>query len=221
MDHADHHFYSRIHVQKKKAVKKGIAFFDFDGTITSRDTLLAFISFSNGRMNFLSGFLLHAPWLIAYKLNIISNQKAKEKVLAYFFRGIKLEKFEKLCAEFSEIILPQLIRPAALEEIRKLQAKDIKVVVVSASPKNWIQSWAEKTGVELMATELEIKNDTVTGKIRGNNCHGEEKVRRIREKYVLTDFDEIYAYGDTSGDQPMLKLATSAFFRPFRKESAV
>jgi HAD superfamily hydrolase (TIGR01490 family) len=202
-------------------VKKGIAFFDFDGTITSRDTLLAFISFSKGRMNFLSGFLLHAPWLIAYKLNIISNQKAKEKVLAYFFGGMKLEKFTKLCAEFSEIILPQLIRPAAIEEILSLQSKGFQVVVVSASPKNWIQSWAEKTGVELMATELEVKNDSITGKIRGNNCHGEEKVRRIREKYVLANYEEIFAYGDTSGDRPMLNLATTSFFRPFREGNAV
>jgi hypothetical protein len=62
-----------------------LLFFDFDGTITTKDTLLEFIKFSKGKLNFLSGFLIYSPFLVAYKLGIISNQSAKEKVLATFF----------------------------------------------------------------------------------------------------------------------------------------
>jgi phosphoserine phosphatase len=29
-------------------------------------------------------------------------------------------------------------------------------------------------------------------------------------------YDEVYAYGDTKGDKPMLELATFKFYRPFR-----
>jgi phosphoserine phosphatase len=60
------------------------------------------------------------------------------------------------------------------------------------------------------------KNDMITGKIVGKNCHGEEKVRRIMEQYVISDYSSIHAYGDTSGDRPMLALAHHSFFRPFR-----
>ena len=77
MDHADHCIGSGIYLQKEKIVKKGIAFFDFDGTITTKDTLLEFIKFSKGNLLFYAGFLLNLHFLVAYKLKIISNQAAK------------------------------------------------------------------------------------------------------------------------------------------------
>ena len=40
-------------------MNKGIAFFDFDGTITTKDTLLEFIKYSRGTMSFYWGFLLN------------------------------------------------------------------------------------------------------------------------------------------------------------------
>jgi phosphoserine phosphatase len=56
----------------------------------------------------------------------------------------------------------------------------------------------------------------ITGRIEGKNCHGEQKVIRIQEEYNLSDYQEIYAYGDSSGDKPMLGLATNSFYKPFR-----
>lgn len=217
MDHVYHWLHTRGHVQKKKAVKKSIAFFDFDGTITTKDTLLEFIRFSKGNFKFFVGFLLNVPYLVAYKMKIISNQTAKEKILGFFFKNTPVDKFSELCSSFSKNILPKLIRSKALEEIRKLEGQGFLIVVVSASPQNWIQSWAGETGVELIASCLEVKEEKLTGKLLGRNCHGEEKVRRISEKHIIANYDTIYAYGDTSGDLPMLKLATSAFYRPFRK----
>jgi HAD superfamily hydrolase (TIGR01490 family) len=197
-------------------VKKGIAFFDFDGTITTKDTLLEFIKFCKGNFRFYLGFLLNSPYLVAFKTKIISNQAAKEKVLQYFFRGTSVGDFEKLCQSFTKGKLPSLIRPGALKEISKLKQENYVVVVVSASPQNWIKEWADQAGVELIASRLEVKNDMITGKILGKNCHGEEKVRRIMEKYVITDYTSIHAYGDTSGDRQMLALAHNSFFKPFR-----
>ena len=62
-----------------------IAFFDFDGTITTKDTLLEFIKFYKGKYQFYLGFLVYSPFLVAYKLKIIPNYVAKQKVLQYFF----------------------------------------------------------------------------------------------------------------------------------------
>ena len=197
-------------------MKKGIAFFDFDGTITTRDTLLEFIKFCKGSFRFYFGFLVNSFFLVAYKTKIISNQSAKEKVLQYFFRNTPVDVFKKLCEDFTQKNLPSLIRPGALQEIKKLKNENYVVVVVSASPENWIRQWADQNGVELIASRLEAKEGKITGKIIGKNCHGEEKVRRIMEKYVITDYTTIHAYGDTSGDRPMLALATNSFFKPFR-----
>jgi phosphatidylglycerophosphatase C len=198
-------------------VKKGIAFFDFDGTITTKDTLLEFIKYCKGSLQFYVGFLLHSPWLVAYKINIISNQKAKEKVLRYFFKNTSEDVFRDHCSAFATKVIPQLIRPKALDEIRKLQAAGITVVIVSASPENWVMKWAEMLSVQTIATRLVIENGRITGDISGKNCHGEEKVNRIREQYSLEAYEDIYAYGDSGGDKPMLQLAKHKFYKPFRQ----
>ncbi|HEY6956906.1 MAG TPA: HAD-IB family hydrolase [Flavisolibacter sp.] len=196
-------------------MKKGIAFFDFDGTITKKDTLLEFIKFTKGSFGFYLGFLLNLPYLIAYKLKIISNQSAKEKVLRFFFHGIAIEEFNRRCQEFAEQVVPKLVRTKALDEIERLKAMDIKVVVVSASPENWIEQWTKRLGLELIASRLEVSGGKVTGKILGKNCHGDEKVVRIKEVYDLTNYNIIAAYGDSGGDKPMLALADQAHYRPF------
>ena len=196
-------------------MKKGIAFFDFDGTITKKDTLLEFIKFTKGSFGFYLGFLLNLPYLIAYKLKIISNQSAKEKVLRFFFHGIAIEEFNRRCQEFAEQVVPKLVRTKALDEIERLKAMDVKVVVVSASPENWIEQWTKRLGLELIASRLEVSGGKVTGKILGKNCHGDEKVVRIKEVYDLTKYNIIAAYGDSGGDKPMLELADQAHYRPF------
>jgi phosphatidylglycerophosphatase C len=197
-------------------VKKGIAFFDFDGTITTKDTLLEFIKYCKGSFPFYSGFMLNSPWLVAYKLKIISNQKAKEKVLGYFFKGTAAETFDEQCRQFAMEIIPSLIRPGALEEIKKLQNEGATVVIVSASPVNWVMRWAEKHSLLTIATILETQGGKLTGKIVGRNCHGEEKVSRITKQYTLSDYETVYAYGDSSGDKPMLNLAKHKHYKPFR-----
>ncbi|MFL5808985.1 MAG: HAD family hydrolase, partial [Flavisolibacter sp.] len=168
---------------------KKIAFFDFDGTITTKDTLLEFIKFDKGSFRFLLGFLINSPYLLAYKLKIISNQSAKEKVLQFFFHDTPLSAFNEKCAAFVSGELPKLIRPKALEEIEKLQEKGSEVVIVSASPENWIRHWADSLRVQLIASRLEVKDGKVTGKILGKNCHGDEKVCRINEKFNLKEYD--------------------------------
>lgn len=199
-------------------MKREIAFFDFDGTITTKDTLLEFIKFTKGRFAFALGFFLNSPYLLAYKARIISNQSAKEKILSFFFRNTSVDIFKGYCHEFSATVLPRLIRPGALQEIRRLQQNGTVVVIVSASPENWIRHWADDMQVQLLASQLEVKEGRITGKLIGKNCHGEEKVRRIMESYILSDYDHVLAYGDTSGDKPMLQLAKTSFFRPFREK---
>jgi phosphatidylglycerophosphatase C len=193
-----------------------IAFFDFDGTITTRDSLLEFIKFSKGRPHFYLGFLLNSPWLLAYKVGLISNQAAKERIMRFFFGGMSMPAFQSLCDRFSAEVLPGLVRPKARMEIERLRALDTRIVIVSASPENWLSDFSKQSGADLIATRLATKGERITGRIEGLNCHGEEKVIRIKKAYRLSDYDERYAYGDSRGDRPMLALATISFFRPFR-----
>jgi HAD superfamily hydrolase (TIGR01490 family) len=195
---------------------KRIAFFDFDGTITTKDTLLENIKFHKGSLWFYFGFLLNAPYLVAFKAKIISNQMAKEKVLKFFFGGNDEISFQKKCDDFATAKLPEMIRPKAVHEIKKHLEQGTEVVIVSASASNWFRKWANEHNLQMISTTLEVHNNKVTGKIAGNNCYGEEKVALINQRYNLKEYDEIYCYGDTSGDKPMLALGTRTFYKPFR-----
>ena len=197
-------------------MKRVIAFFDFDGTVTMKDTLLEFIKFSKGSLRFYLGFLINSPILVAYKIGIISNQIAKEWMLRYFFSGKSLESFQQQCDLFAEQVLPSLLRSKAITEINKLKEFGADVVIVSASAENWIKKWTDSLNLQLLATRLATKNEKITGKINGKNCHGPEKVSRIKEKFNLADYSDIYCYGDTAGDKPMLDLGSIKFYKPFR-----
>jgi HAD superfamily hydrolase (TIGR01490 family) len=149
-------------------------------------------------------------------MKLMPNDRAKQRVLKYFFGGMKAYDFQAACDDFASTRLPQLIRPRALQEMKKLKAGNVEIVIVSASAGNWIRKWSDSLSLELISTSLEIKDGLLTGKIAGNNCYGEEKVRRIRASYDLSRYETIYAYGDTPGDRPMLTLAGHAFYKPFR-----
>ncbi len=193
-----------------------IAFFDFDGTITTKDTLLELIKFQKGKTAFYFGFVLHAPWLIAYKLKLFPNDHVKQKMLKFFFGGMPEVTFQANCDFFAKSKIPAMVRPGALREIEDLKVRGFEVVVVSASAENWLRNWTDQLGLQLIATQLEVKNGLITGYIEGKNCHGEQKVICIRQQWDLSEFEEIYGYGDSSGDKPMLALATRSFYKPFR-----
>lgn len=197
--------------------RKKIAFFDFDGTITTRDTLPEIIRFQRGSLSLYTGFLLLSPWLLLYKLGLLANDRAKEILLKYFFGGMREQDFQQNCDAFAETRLPHLIRSGALKEISRLKAEGAVLVIVSASAGNWIRKWSESLSLGLVSTTLQIDNGVLTGGIEGKNCHGEEKVRRIRAIWNLEEY-EVYAYGDSKADLPMLNLAAQSFYKPFRNE---
>jgi phosphatidylglycerophosphatase C len=195
---------------------KKIAFFDFDGTITTKDSLMEIIKFQKGVAAFYAGFLLNAHWLIAYKLRFIPNDLAKQKILSYFFSGTPELVFQEKCDLFADQIIPGMVRPGAIAEINLLRKDGFEIVVVSASAGNWIRKWTNRLSLELIATKLEVQNGLITGKIDGKNCHGDQKVICIKQRWNLTEYERIYAYGDSPGDKPMMALATKSFYQPFR-----
>lgn len=196
---------------------KTLALFDFDGTITDADTLLKLIRYQRGSFRYYAGILMLSPVLILFKLKLMPNWKAKQIVLQYFFKNSPFQDFKNKCEAFANNMIPKMIRPAALAAIKDHKLKGHRVIVVSASAEDWVKCWCDQLGVECAGTKLEIIDNKLSGKFSGKNCYGEEKVSRIKAIASLEDYDEIYAYGDSSGDTAMLALATKAFYKPFRK----
>ncbi len=193
-----------------------LALFDFDGTISSQDSFGHILQVSFPRSRYALGLLKLWPVLLAYKLGLYSNEKAKQHVLRFFFGGMSEADFNTLCEKYARKHLSEIIRPEALEALKKHKENNDRVVIVSASIENWLQPFAAEHGAELIATKMEVENGKITGNLSGPNCYGSEKVKRLRKHLQISDYDEIYAYGDSPGDKEMLAIAHHPNYRPFR-----
>jgi HAD superfamily phosphoserine phosphatase-like hydrolase len=129
-----------------------------------------------GGVAYYIGLLRLAPILTAYKLKIISNSAAKEKLMAHFFYNWDAGRFFKIAEQYSLEHLEKIIRPNAMERIKWHQNQGHKVVIVSASMENWLAGWCERNSIGLISTRLEVKKNKLTGKFLTKNCHGIEKV---------------------------------------------
>lgn len=196
-------------------MKKVLAIFDFDGTLTHKDSFLELIKYHKGKFSFWWGFIKMSPIVLFHLLKIIPNWKAKERVLTYFFKGEHLEDFQSACDAFSKSHLPQLLRKEALQKLDLHQKSGHEIVVISASAENWLSAWCKEKEVKLIASRLEVERNCLTGKLIGQNCYGPEKVLRLQKEFVLTDYDEIHVYGDSQGDKELLGIATHPFYRKF------
>ena len=193
-----------------------IAFFDFDGTLTKKDSFLEFLKFECGLINFYWGFAFHAPFLIAMKLKLYPNWKAKERVLTYFLKGKEKNQLERSADLFCKNKLPELMRKTGLKQLQEHIERGDKVYIVSASASLWVKPWCKAMNLNLIATELEVKEGKITGKILGENCYGPQKVVRIKKVEIIDNYELIYAYGDSSGDKEMLAIADQAYYKYFK-----
>jgi len=194
-----------------------LALFDFDGTLTTKDSLSEFIQFCVGRPSYYLGLVILSPMLLLYKLKIIPNDIAKERFISHFFKDWSGKKFTQLAQEYSLTEIDKIIRPKALMELQWHQTQGHEFILVSASMQQWLQPWCNKNNIKLVSTQLEIKNDLITGKFSSKNCYGSEKVKQLHDKYDLSLYTKIYAYGDSAGDKDLLKLAHHSYYKPFRK----
>ncbi len=189
-----------------------LALFDFDGTITMRDTLFDFLLFTFGAVRFALGLIALGPVLILYMMKAVPNWKAKESVFRHFLGGWSTGDFEKAGERYSRERLADIIKTDAIERIEWHRTSGHRIIVVSASVEAWIKEWCGRYGIEVIGTRLESKQGRLTGRIEGANCQGAEKVRRIREAVRLNEYEYIYAYGNSKGDAEMLSLAQERYY---------
>ena len=187
--------------------------FDFDGTLTSRDTLLEFIRYACGTRAFALGFLRHAHLLVLMKLHLYPNWKAKQRIFSYFFKGIDLKAFDSLCQHFADDNR-HLLRPEGIQTLQQAKAEGAEVLIVSASIDNWVQPFFPDANV--LGTKIEVVNGSLTGRFLTKNCYGQEKVNRILALYPDRNTYHLIAYGDSRGDKELLSFADEPHFKPFR-----
>lgn len=197
-------------------MERTLVLFDFDGTITSKDTLFSFTSFAVSKAKYLFGLLILSPILVLHKIRVIGAHKTKEIFLKFYFKGMSLDDFNNKGRDYAKVI-DDITRPMAAERIREHKRARHRIVIVSASAENWIRHWASMNRLELLATKLQVVDGKLTGLIDGENCNAQEKVKRIESHLHLADYDEVIVYGDSKGDRPMLALGTRTYYKPFRE----
>lgn len=196
-------------------ITRTLAMFDFDNTITTKDTFFMFFVYVFGWGRFLAGLVVLSPVLVLFKLKLMAREKAKEKVFSHFFRNMPLEKYNQLCESFTPKI-NDIVNQQCLSKIKYHLGEEHKVYIVSASVEGWIIPWARQNGITaVVATRAEVKNGVLTGKFCTKNCYGPEKVNRMKELYPDLAEKTVYAYGDSNGDTEMLAMAKHPFYRCF------
>ncbi len=190
-----------------------LALFDFDGTISFGDTFTPFLHFAVEPKRKAAGRVVLIPLIVGYKLGIVSQSATRERVAGFGFRGRREADVRQAGSNYARDVLPGVIRPKALKRINWHKAQGDVVVVVSASLDVYLAEWCRGLDLDVICTELEARDGTLTGRYRDGDCTGKEKARRILEKYNIRDYPVVYAYGDTTEDHEMFSIATKKYFR--------
>jgi HAD superfamily hydrolase (TIGR01490 family) len=201
-----------------EVAKPIVAAFDFDGTLTRRDTMFPFLLFVVGWGEFIRHIITLIPTLARYGLGLIRNDIAKERVFTRFLSGMNMVELQSKAAQFAAQKLPALLCTEAMQRLAWHKQQRHRCIVISASLEIYLQPWAINSGFDdVLATQLEIlQGENISGKLSGRNCFGIEKVNRLgkllgnRESYIL------YAYGDSNGDKELLAYADSPYYRNFQ-----
>ena len=190
--------------------------FDFDGTLTVRDSFTAFLAWRAGPAAYRMGLLKLIPAAIAYLFHR-DRGRIKAAAVSVFLKGVPRATLEADAERFAEQHAPSLFRPDAVEAWRRWRQEQVRLVIVTASPALTVAPFARRLGADdLLGTELAFDGrERVAGGFVGPNCRGPEKVTRLKAKFGQ-GFALKAAYGDTGGDKEMLAAAEIAGFRVFK-----
>lgn len=187
-------------------------FFDFDGTLTTKDSLMPFLKFCVGSFQYYLKLLVISPVLVMYLIGLLANDKAKVILLKYFLGGWHKDKLENLAQQFVEQKIPHLLFDIGINKLYEHQKCGHYCILVSASPELYLVKWAQQQGFDaIFGTQFELKNHKFTGQFIGKNCFGSEKVSRINEQLGPECWRNSIAYSDSRVDMPMLKQVTSGY----------
>ena len=188
--------------------KRAIAVFDFDGTLTSKDTLVEFIKYACGTWRFYLGFTCYSPIIVLMFLHLYPNWKAKEKIFAFFFKGWEYQKFKDYGEEFS-LKIENMKKENTMNKLYTHMEKSDTIYVITASILEWVLPWCKKNGINnVLATRIEIdERGIITGRFSSKNCYCQEKVNRLLQVEPHRHTYTLYAYGDRRGDKEMIEFS--------------
>lgn len=191
--------------------KTHIAVFDFDGTLTTKDTFIEFAYFVHGRLYTWFTILLFSPLLLLMKLHLANNSKVKQLMFSFLYKGMDYLRFKQLGSDFANII-DSFVRKSTFYELNNFKHNAVPIYIVSASIDAWVRPWCVKHGIgNVICTEIAIDNGVVTGKFLTPNCFGPEKVKRLSAAVGTLEDQYVTVFGDSRGDKELMRIANKVF----------
>ena len=190
---------------------KKLAIFDIDYTITKKETLMEFYKYSLEEDIKNIRFLPRALYSgLMYGIGIYDERRVKECFLK-FIDNIEEEKLQELVKRFYKNRLSKILYKDAVDMMYKLKKEGYDIYLISASPEFYINEFYNIDVVDkVIGTRFEFKEGKFIRKMLGNNCKGEEKVKRLKEvlskENIKVDFKNSYMFSDSLSDKPLLDL---------------
>ena len=196
--------------------RRVVAAFDFDGTITPRDTLVPFLVRAFGRMRVAAAFAALARTGAGYLMRRVSIDEFKRRVLRRLVAGASAARLGALGPVHARALASR-VRPAARARIEWHRAQGHRLVLVSSTLDVYLAHVGAQLGFDdVLCSRLAARGDLCTGELEGADCTGAEKLRRLQALVGDLREIELHAYGDSAGDRELLDAADHAHFRPFR-----
>ena len=185
-----------------------VAAFDFDGTLSTRDSFLPYLRIVAGTRDLARAMAAAAPELAAGRRDPSRRDVAKAIVLRGTLAGRSESYLRDVGARYARLVVARRLAPDTVARLEQHRADGHDVVLVSASLHVYLDPIAELLGADaVLATALEVDADgRCTGEIAGANVRGAEKVHRLDAWLEGRDV-VIHAYGDSSGDDELLARA--------------
>jgi phosphatidylglycerophosphatase C len=187
-----------------------VAAFDFDGTLSNRDNFVPFLRRAAGTGPAAEAFVLSAARLGVNGRSQWSRNQLKARVLERLFAGRDEGEVDAVALAFADEVLRHHLREEAVRRADWHRTQGHRLVIISASLGAYLRPIGERLGFDaVLATELEVADGRLTGRMSGENVRGPEKARRL-EAWLDGATPFVWAYGDSSGDRELWARADRA-----------
>ena len=203
-----------------------LAIFDIDYTITRKETLMEFFKYIVSKDIKNIKFLPRALYSgLMYGVKVYDEKRVKECFLK-FIENIDEAELSKLTKSFYDERISKILYKDAVDMIKKLKNEGYMVVLISASPEFYVKEFYAIKEVDLIiGTKFTFDSGKFIRKMDGNNCKGEEKVKRLnevlKEKNIKVDFENSYMFSDSLSDKPLLDLVGKPYLINYKKKHEI
>lgn len=204
-----------------------IAAFDFDGTLTHRDTLVPFLVRTCGARRVAAAASRVAPTAARSRLGRLQGavhhrDEVKTALLRHLLAGREAAWLTHEAERFAAT-LPGRIRPEMARQLAWHRDVGHELVIVSAGLDVYLGPYGDAAGFDhVIAVELEVdQTGTLTGELTAPNVRGPEKATRLRAWLGGDDLAFLYAYGNSSGDRELLELADVPVWMSRRQKAGI